>query len=158
MNGLRDSFYRFMTGRYGLRALRDMPQLILFGCYFVLVVINLFVRADILRIFQLLILGYTLFRMLSKNIPARENENRIVSAWVFKLQNAFRFRKANAEVRKANAEARKAERIKQKERRKDKTHIYRECPACGATLRLPKKKGKHNVLCPRCNQKFGITC
>lgn len=151
MNGFRDRFFRFMEGRYGLRGARDMLQIVLYGVYLVLVISNLFARSRIIYGIEWLIIGYSLFRILSKNIPARENESRIVSLWVYKIRDAFRFQKANAEERKHK-------RAVKKERRQDKEHIYRECPECGATLRLPRKKGKHSVLCPRCGSKFGVKC
>ena len=44
-----------------------------------------------------------------------------------------------------------------KNRFKDrKTHVYRKCPTCKAVLRLPKAKGKHNVVCPRCKNRFQV--
>lgn len=151
MRGFRDRFFRLMEGRYGLRALSDSMQILLVAVYFLLVIINLFARSRIVGLFEMLILLYTLFRMFSKNIPARENEARIVTVWSYKIRDTFRFQQANAQARKEKREL-------QKERKKDKEHIYRECPECGATLRLPRKKGKHSVLCPRCGNKFGIKC
>ena len=35
-----------------------------------------------------------------------------------------------------------------------KTHVYKKCPHCKATLRLPKKKGRHTVSCPKCRKRF----
>ena len=35
-------------------------------------------------------------------------------------------------------------------------HIFRQCPYCSATLRLPRQKGKHTVKCPRCSKSFGV--
>ena len=37
-----------------------------------------------------------------------------------------------------------------------KTHVYRKCPSCKAVFRLPKAKGKHNVVCPRCKNRFQV--
>lgn len=158
MNGFREKFFRFMEGRYGLRGLSDNMQFLLVAVYFLVALINVFARTRVLGIIGSLLLLYALFRVLSKNIPARENENRIVTAWKYKIQDAWRFRTANAQQRKEQRAQKKAQREKEKERRKDKEHIYRECPACGATLRLPRKKGKHSVLCPRCGNKFGVEC
>jgi hypothetical protein len=31
-----------------------------------------------------------------------------------------------------------------------------ECPHCKANLRLPRKKGKHSVVCPRCKERFEV--
>lgn len=140
-----------MEGRYGLRGLSDNMQILLVAVYFLLALVNVFARSRIVGALQMLVLIYTLFRVFSKNILARENENRAVTAWRYKIRDAFR-------VQKASAQRRKDRRAVQKERRKDKEHIYRECPACGATLRLPRKQGKHAVLCPRCGNKFGVKC
>ena len=35
-----------------------------------------------------------------------------------------------------------------------KTHVYRKCPSCSAVLRLPRSKGEHSVVCPRCKERF----
>lgn len=158
MRSVFDRFYRLMEGRYGLRGLSDNMQILLVAVYFLLAIVNVFARSRIVGALEMLVLIYTLFRVFSKNIPARENENRIVTAWGYKIRDAFRFREANAQRRKEQRAERKAQRAVQKERRKDKEHIYRECPECGATLRLPRKKGKHSVLCPRCGNKFGVKC
>lgn len=151
MNGFKEQFFRWMEGRYGLRGLSDNMQILLVAVYFVLALINVFARSRIVGALELFILLYTLFRVLSKNIPARENENRLVTVWAYKCRETLRFQKGNAQVRKEK-------RAVQKERRKDKEHIYRECPECGATLRLPRKKGKHTVACPRCGNTFGVKC
>lgn len=140
-----------MEGRYGLRALQDAFQILIYAVYLILVLTQFITRLRIISLFEVLLIIWTLCRVLSKNIPAREREARAVYTFYCKLRDAFRFRKANAE-------ARRQKRAVQKERRKDKEHIYRECPSCGATLRLPRKKGKHTVLCPRCGNKFDVKC
>ncbi len=151
MRGFLEKFYCFMEGRYGLRALQDAFQILIYAVYLILVLTQFITRLRIISLFEVLLIIWTLCRVLSKNIPAREREARAVYTFYCKLRDAFRFRKANAE-------ARRQKRAVQKERRKDKEHIYRECPSCGATLRLPRKKGKHTVLCPRCGNKFGVKC
>lgn len=158
MRGIRDRFFRFMEGRYGLRGLSDTVQILLVAAYFLLAVVNVFARSRIIGFLEMLILLYTLFRVLSKNTLARENENRAVTAWGCKLRDAFQQGQMHTQQHKQARAEKKAARAVQKERRKDKEHIYRECPECGATLRLPRKKGKHSVLCPRCGTKFGIKC
>ncbi len=37
-----------------------------------------------------------------------------------------------------------------------KEAVYRTCPACRATLRLPRRKGKHTARCPRCSNRFDV--
>lgn len=35
-----------------------------------------------------------------------------------------------------------------------KTHTYFKCPSCGQNLRVPKKKGKLSIRCPKCGNEF----
>lgn len=151
MNGFREKLYRFLSGRYGPRALGDPMQFLIYAVYLVLVLVQFFTRLRIISLFELALIGITLFRVLSRNIPAREREAQKVYALFLKLRDAWRFRGARAEERRQK-------RAVQKERRRDKEHIYRECPNCGATLRLPRKKGMHTVRCPRCGVDFGVKC
>ncbi|MEA4966002.1 MAG: hypothetical protein VB055_09300 [Oscillospiraceae bacterium] len=36
----------------------------------------------------------------------------------------------------------------------DRQNRYYACPSCGQTIRVPRKKGKINIKCPRCGQRF----
>lgn len=166
MNDFHSRFLRFMEGRYGLRGLRDFMQITLYVVYFLLAVLRMFVPSPVIFVIQWLVIAYSLFRILSKNIPARENESRIMGIWLFKMRDALRFRRADLEERKHKRAIRQAEREERKRKRtlrrqnsrQDKTHIFRDCPACGATLRLPRKKGKHETRCPRCGHTFAVRC
>ena len=35
-------------------------------------------------------------------------------------------------------------------------YIFRDCTKCSATLRLPRKKGRNRVKCPRCSHGFYV--
>jgi len=37
-----------------------------------------------------------------------------------------------------------------------KTHRYYKCGNCKAYIRVPAKKGKHTVACPKCGKEFKI--
>jgi len=37
---------------------------------------------------------------------------------------------------------------------KDKEHRYFRCPCCRQTVRVPKGRGKINITCPKCRNKF----
>lgn len=158
MYGFRNRLNRFLEGRYGLRGISDSVQIVIYFVYLLLVVVNWFARSRIISALLLVLLGITLFRVLSKNTFRRENEDRAVREWLFRMRDFFQNQGRQAEIRKGERAAKKEKRAVEKERRKDKEHIYRECPECGATLRLPRKKGKHSVLCPRCGSKFGVKC
>lgn len=126
MNWLR----KFMTGRYGV----DHFSNTLTTIALVLIVSNIFLRIEILQIISLLILGYSYFRMFSKNINKRYQEN-------------MQFLNATKPIRdKINKLKRRTKSLK--------THKYYKCPECNQELRVPKGKGKITVKCPKCNHKF----
>lgn len=121
----------FFYGRYGLDRLGQLNLAI----WAVLAVINIFVRSWILYILCALLCILCLFRMMSRNFPARQAENR----------------KFLQLLGGARSRARQ-----QQERQKDKTHRYIKCKICGATLRVPRDKGRHTVRCPKCGKEFSI--
>ena len=43
-----------------------------------------------------------------------------------------------------------------KQRANDKTHVYKKCPRCHSVLRLPRRKGKHTTVCPKCKNEFKV--
>lgn len=90
----------------------------------------------ILYALDLLILWYGMFRCMSRNKEKRSRENRaFLRKW-----NAFKgfFKLQGNRVRDR------------------KTYVYRRCPGCRVTLRLPKRKGKHTVVCPKCGRRFEV--
>lgn len=100
MYGFRNKLNRFLEGRYGLRGISDSVQIVICCVYLLLVVINVFARSRIISAILLVLLGLTLFRVLSKNILKRENEDRAVREWLFRLRDAFQNGSRQAEIRK----------------------------------------------------------
>ena len=130
------SFYeriaRFMYGRNGSD---DICRIIMILCT-VLIVVNLFFRSFIISAIELALIAYATFRMLSKNVVKRRQENQKYKSFENKIKQYF---------------------LQLKNRFRDrKTHVYRKCPACKSTLRLPKVKGSHSVNCPRCKKSFNV--
>ena len=39
-------------------------------------------------------------------------------------------------------------------RMKDKEHRYFRCPKCRQTVRVPRGRGKINIRCPKCSERF----
>ena len=132
MSRLREAFARFMVGRYGA----DQFHNFLFGAYIVLWVLNLFVNSVGLMLLETAVFVYMIFRVLSRNIYKRQKEN----LWYLEVS-----KKPKAEF------ALIKNRIRDR-----KTHVYRTCPACKSNLRLPKQKGKHTAVCPRCARRFEV--
>ena len=42
------------------------------------------------------------------------------------------------------------------QKKADKVHVYKKCPACGAVLRLPRRIGVHKTVCPKCGKEFTV--
>ena len=126
----RERLYSFMIGRNGGDAL-SRALLIL---YLALFVVNLFAHSWVLTLIEYAIAVYALFRMLSRNLPARRREN----AWYLKYENGVK-------------DFFKLQKSKWRDR---KTHAYRRCPQCKSMLRLPRQQGKHTVRCPQCQHRF----
>lgn len=128
----RYKLMRFMQGRYGI----DNLFFVLFALAAVLSLVNSFARWWLLQIIVDVILIYAFYRVLSRNIDARRRENRFFDNLKSKMQarrNLYRQRKA------------------------DWNHVYKKCPQCKAVLRLPRRKGKHSTVCPKCNKEFKVT-
>lgn len=133
---------KFFNGRYGL----DNFSLVL------LLLTLMFLNIPYAWILGVCLIGFVIFRTLSKNRFKREQElqsfNKIayrLSAYLSPIISVisrlvrFIFKKAGNFI----------SRIKQR-----KYFVFMKCPNCKKTLRLPKNKGKLNVTCPLCKTEF----
>ena len=128
----RDAMSRSMMGRYGM----DPLNRVLLVAAMALYLINLLVGSVILVLLELVMFWWMFFRFLSRNTYKRSEENRkfmgfwgSIKRWFLLQKNKFKYRK---------------------------THIYRKCPNCKTVLRLPRKKGEHEVKCPNCSSRFRV--
>lgn len=130
MGRFRDRLIRFMYGRYGI----DQLYYALAVLYFILLVVNSFVKSIVLSIIVWAVLVLMIYRMMSKNIYRRRKENeKFMQVWnLIKKKTLFTIKRIK-EIR---------------------SHRYHRCPHCRAMLRLPYKRGKHTVQCPRCSKDF----
>jgi uncharacterized protein YggT (Ycf19 family) len=128
-----EKFRKFMYGRYGF----DELYMFLFELYIVLLVINLFLKSNILNIISLFIVFYMLYRFFSKKIYSRSNENQLFLKIKKKIIKPFRVIKMNIT---------------------DKDHIYKKCSKCGTILKLPPKSkaGFKKATCPKCYKKVRL--
>ena len=124
----------FMIGRYGIDELYKVLSIV----YFILILVNIFIRSKIITILEILLIIIIFYRFLSKNINQRRKENDLYLKIKNKVVSIFNYNKK-----------------KYKDRN---THMYKKCPNCGQKIRLPLKKGKHTVKCPKCNYKFEVKC
>ena len=125
-----------MMGRYGTD---ELYYLILSVCL-ILIIVNQFVTNVIANIIissvEILLFAYSIYRVMSRNIYKRQAENMVFRKIINAIKEFF---------------------ILQRNKHRDrKTHVYRRCPACKSTLRLPRQKGKHTAVCPRCERRFEV--
>lgn len=126
-----------MYGRYGTDTLNKVYLGVYIAVVLLYSIVSLFLTDPAAS--AILILSYLLtstaliviifFRMFSRNVVKRRRENEAFCGFFRLLRNRFRDRK---------------------------THVYRKCPQCRAVLRLPRAKGKHSVICPRCKNRFRV--
>ena len=128
-----------MYGRYGGDTLNKVYLWIYVAVVLIYYIVSLFIPSDAIALGAMVTLGYWListflivlifFRIFSKNIAKRRRENEKFCGFFKLLGNRFRDRK---------------------------THVYRKCPKCMVVLRLPKARGKHTGVCPRCRERFEV--
>ena len=133
----------FMYGRNGIDALYHF----LFWIIIILTLLNIFLKSQVVPYITILIFIYAIFRVLSRNVYRRQKENQIFLSMVSKIR---RFLSKIKHKITSNLSL-----IKSKWRDR-KTHVYKKCPKCKNTLRLPKIKGKHTAACPCCDNRFDV--
>ena len=121
-----------MFGRYGPDQLGNFMM----WTYIILLVINIFTQSLLIYTAALILMFLTFFRMFSRNISARNKENLKFFAIKKKFTSFFKL---------------------QSDRTRDmRTKVYKKCPSCKAIVRLPRKSGKHAVVCPSCRNRFSV--
>ena len=131
---MRAWFSRVMAGRNGPDHLNRFLSVV----FLILSVGSMFVRntrvSGVLYSLSMALFLYVMFRMLSRNIYRRQQENgaylreryKVTSWW-----NGLRDRWAQ---------------------RKD--YRFFKCPSCRTRLRVPRGKGKLNIVCRKCGTSF----
>ncbi len=127
----RYKLLRFLSGRYGV----DETFFLIIIIGGILATVNIFLHSVILQLIVYAITFLAILRAFSRNFEARRKEN----AGVRRIYNTIR---RNTEI--------------QRKRRMDYSHVYKKCPRCKAILRLPRRKGKHTTVCPKCSNKFKV--
>lgn len=133
MGKLTNKVAGFFYGRYGSDTLNKVLMAIYFVWMISFTIVDIFVDSIVISIvgwcITILLFSIVLSRMMSKNISKRRRENEKFCGFFKLRRNKFRDRK---------------------------THVYRKCKACKTVLRLPKAKGKHFVVCPKCKNRFQV--
>ena len=127
---MRNRLQQFMADRYGVDALG-------YALLFVSIVLYLLTRffdLPFLSLIGCILLVWTMYRVLSKDIQRRHQENQ-------RFLGFFRRGGKSAAVRQ--------ERLRQ-----SREYKFFLCPGCKNRLRVPRGKGKIQITCPRCGHRF----
>ena len=82
----RQKFERFMYGRYGT----DKLSVVMIWSSLSVMIVNSFINSLVLYIIQMLLLGYAFFRMFSRNVGKRYEENRKFEVLIGKILSSLK--------------------------------------------------------------------
>ena len=127
---MREKFIRFMQGRNGVDDFAKFTM----GVAFVSIILAMFMGngsllGSLLDTIGLLAIVYTYYRILSKNIQKRYEENQKYLSMTSKVRTRFQKEKNLMMQRKTH-------------------HIY-TCPGCGQKIRIPRGRGKIEIDSPK---------
>lgn len=126
---MKEKFYRFMQGRYGIDQLNSFLMIVCVICF----IINMFIGSIVLTFIAYGTWLFVIFRMFSKNIYARNRENDKYLNFFSPLSRWLKLKLMS---------------------KQDPSNKYFSCPKCKQMVRVPKGHGTVVVTCPNCQNKF----
>ena len=127
---IRNFIRNFMVGRYG----PDHLGIATVIASLVLYLLHGIIRFSPIIYISYILLAFAVFRMLSRNTQRRRAENdKFIRRW-WPIQ--IRLSRMLSSIGRR------------------KTHRFFKCPGCRNTLRVPKGKGKLQITCPKCGERF----
>ena len=130
---MREKMMRFMAGRNG----NDQLNLFLYAADAILLIAATLVRGQAGRwmwLAVLILLGYIYFRMFSKNLTRRREENGKYLRIRYSILAGLKIRKEKWVQRK--------------------DYKFFTCPSCKTMLRVPRGHGKIKIVCRKCGNSF----
>ena len=130
---MRGWLQRMMMGRNGMDALNRFLAVVLLLIVAVDVLLH-GVAARVVSILSLVLLAYIYYRMFSRNLYRRGKENGAYLRLRYPLVSGVQGW---------------LERFRQR-----RDYRFFRCPSCRAWLRVPRGKGKINIVCSKCGTAF----
>lgn len=130
---MRERLARFMAGRNG----NDQLNIFLLVVDLILLLLASFLPKSIGRVLYplvLLLLGYIYFRMFSRNVYRRRDENGKYMRLKLRINNWFHIRRERWVQRR--------------------DYKFFTCPSCRTTLRVPRGHGRIKIVCRKCGSSF----
>lgn len=131
---MREKFERFMIGRCGIDQLNRFLSVFSLVVMIAAVIFNGTRVSRILWIVAFVLVVIVYARMLSRNLYRRSVEN--TQYLKFKMSISGKLEMI---------------RVRWKQR---KEYKFFSCPSCHTTLRVPRHKGKINIVCKKCGTSF----
>ena len=126
---MKEKFYRFMQGRYGIDQLNSFLMIVCVICF----IVNMFIGSIVLTFIAYGTWLFVIFRMFSKNIYARNRENDKYLNFFSPLSRWLKLKLMS---------------------KQNPSNKYFSCPKCKQMVRVPKGHGTVVVTCPNCQNKF----
>lgn len=126
---IRGFLLRLMSGRYGTDQLNRTMLIVALISYFLFI----FTRSSVFYLVFLVLMVLSVYRMFSRNILRRREENYRFQHLTGPAVQWLRLRRTI---------------------HRDKEHRYFKCPNCGQQLRVPRGKGTITVTCRNCGTAF----
>ena len=113
---MKEKFYRFMQGRYGIDQLNSFLMIVCVICF----IVNMFIGSIVLTFIAYGTWLFVIFRMFSKNIYARNRENDKYLNFFSPLSRWLKLKLMS---------------------KQDPSNKYFSCPKCKQMVRVPKGHG-----------------
>ena len=126
----KERLQRFMYGRYGMDGLGKFMS----WTSIILLLCSMLFGIDVLYFVAVALLVWCYFRMFSRNVQKRYQENCVYYRYVNIVGDFFKRQKSYM--------------------KQSKTHHIYKCPQCKQKIRIPKGKGKVAIRCQRCGTEF----
>lgn len=126
---MKERIRQWMLGRYGVD---QFGQFLNITAIILLVLGSFF--SQLLATFGFALIVYQTFRIFSRNIGKRSQENLAYISLKQKITG--RFKSVGQQAKQS------------------RTHRFYNCPSCKQKVRVPKGKGKIMITCPKCRAQF----
>ncbi len=152
MNKWKMMLYRMMQGRYGND---EFSQFLMIAGIVVIFASN-FLRIGLLHTIGWVMLFYAYFRVMSRNIPKRQQENfKFLQMKAKFLGGRNKNTSAKSSWKQKRAQKQQQADYSQKQQQADvENYNYYRCRNCGQIVRVPKGKGTVKITCPECKNTF----
>ena len=128
---MMNKLQQFMSGRNG----NDQLGLAMLVCALILNMVFRATGLGLLGVVATVLVCIVIYRMFSRDLYKRREENRRFMSFWYNSKQQF----INWKTRRAQSGSYK----------------FFSCPGCKNILRVPRGKGKIQITCPKCGQRFG---